>query len=117
RCTDLHHGNATRQLCDTLLQLFLVVVARRVLDLLADVLDARFDRRLFAGTVDESRIFLPDFDALRTAQILERCVLELESELFSDDRAAGQNRDVLEHGFAAITEAWRLDGGRLQNAT
>ena len=31
-------------------------------------------------------------------------------------RAAGQDRDVLEHGLAAIAEARRLDGGGLQRA-
>jgi hypothetical protein len=31
--------------------------------------------------------------------------------------AAGEDRDVLEHGLAAVTEARRLDGGHVQRAT
>ena len=116
RSADFDHRNAAGELRDTLLQLFLVVVARRFLDLLADVLDARFDRRLFAGAVDDRGVFLADFDALGATQVFQRRVLELETQLFRDDRTAGQNRDVFEHRLATIAEARRLDGGGLQDA-
>ena len=116
RGADLDHRNAAGELGHALLQLFLVVVGGRFLDLLADVLDARFDRRLFAGAVDDRRVFLADFDALGAAEVLQRRVLELEAELFGDHRAAGEDRDVFEHGLAAIAEARRLDGGGLQDA-
>jgi hypothetical protein len=82
RGADLDDGHAAGQLRHALLQLFLVVVGGRVLDLLAHVLDARFDRRLFAVAVDDRRVFLAHFDLLRAAQVLERRVLELETQLF-----------------------------------
>ena len=41
--TDLDHGNAAGELGNTLLQLLLVVVGGRFLDLLTDALDARLD--------------------------------------------------------------------------
>jgi len=43
-------------------------------------------------------------------------VLELDTEIFRDCLAAGQDRDVLQHGLAAIAEAWSLDGGNLEAA-
>jgi hypothetical protein len=44
------------------------------------------------------------------AEQLERRVLELEADLLGDDLAAGEDRDVLQHGLAAVTEARGLDG-------
>ena len=42
--------------------------------------------------------------------------LELDAEVLGDRAAAGEDRDVFEHRLAAIAEARRLDGGRLQRA-
>jgi len=116
RCADLDQGHAAGELGHPLLQLFLVVVGRRFLDLLANVLHARFDRGLLASTVDDRRVFLRDFDALGTTQVLQRRVFELEAEFLGDDGAAGQDRDVFEHRLAPIAEARRLDGDGLQDA-
>ena len=46
----------------------------------------------------------------------ERDVLELDAEVFRDRLAAGQDRDVLQHGLAAIAEARSLDGRDLEAA-
>jgi hypothetical protein len=40
----------------------------------------------------------------------------LRPDLFADDLAAGQDRDVFEHRLAAIAEARGLDGADLQRA-
>ena len=53
-------------------------------------------------------------DALGGAEVLDRDRLELDAEVLGDDRAAGEDRDVLEHLLAAIAEARRLDGADLE---
>jgi hypothetical protein len=53
---------------------------------------------------------------LGAAEHVERDVLELDAEVLGDHLAAGQDRDVLEHGLAAIAEARRLDGRDLEAA-
>ena len=45
-----------------------------------------------------------------------RDVLELDAEILGDHLAAGEDRDVFEHGLAAIAEARRLDGRDLEAA-
>ena len=45
-----------------------------------------------------------------------RDVFELDAEILGDHLAAGQHRDVFEHGLAAIAEARRLDGRDLEAA-
>jgi hypothetical protein len=42
--------------------------------------------------------------------------LELDAQVLHDRRGAGEDRDVLEHGLAAVAVARRLDGGDLQRA-
>ena len=66
--------------------------------------------------VDDRGVLLLDPDALGPAEHLERDVLELDAEVLGDHRAAGEDRDVLEHRLAAIAEARRLDRRHLQAA-
>jgi hypothetical protein len=49
-------------------------------------------------------------NALGAAEHLERDVLELDAEVLGDRLTGGQDRDVLEHGLAAVAEARRLHG-------
>ena len=117
RCgADIHDGHATRELRQTLLELFLVVIGGALLDRSADFLLAALDLVMIASAVDDRRVVLVDHDALRLAQVGQRCVLELEAHFVADDIAGGQHGDVLQHGLATITEARRLHGGDLQRA-
>src|ERR1700730_13886710 len=114
---DADHRDAARELGQTLLQLLAVVVRGGLLDLCLDLLNARLDVGLLAGAADDRSILLVDHHLLGTAEHGERDVLELDAEVFRDRLAAGQDRDVLQHGLAAIAEARSLDGGNLQPTT
>src|SRR5207245_6504068 len=67
--------------------------------------------------VDDRGVFLVDHHLLGAAEHLQGDVLELDAEIFRDRLTAGQNRDVLQHGLAAIAEARSLDGGDLEATT
>src|SRR3712207_9014489 len=49
-----------------------------------------------SGAVDDRGLLLGDRDLLGAAEHVERDVLELDAEVFGDDLAARQRRDVLE---------------------
>ena len=72
--------------------------------------------RLLARPVDDRGVFLLDADALGLAEHLDGHVLELDAEIFRDQRASGEDRDVLEHRLAAVAEAGGLDGCDLEAA-
>src|SRR5262249_27226422 len=116
RAADADHRDAARELCEPLLQLLAVIFGGRLLDLLLDLAATRLDVLLFAGAVDARVLFLLDDDLLGAAEHLQRHVLELDAEVFRDELAAGEDRDVLEHGLAAVTEARCLDGRDLEPA-
>src|SRR5207302_2251854 len=116
RAADADHRDAARELGQTLLQLLTVVVRGGLLDLRLDLLNARLDVGLLAGAVDDRGVLLVDDHLLGAAEHVERNILELDAEVFRDRLAAGQDRDVLQHGLAAIAEARRLDGRDLQAA-
>src|SRR5512145_834371 len=107
---DLDDGDAARELREPLLELLPVVVRGRLLDLRPELLDATLDRLGGAGALDDRRGVLVHDHLLGPTEVLEREVLELDPEVFRDRLAAGQDRDVLEHGLTAIAEARRLDG-------
>src|SRR5205814_7739976 len=56
RAADADHRDAARELGQTLLQLLTVVVRGSFLDLRLDLVDARFDVGLLAGTADDGEI-------------------------------------------------------------
>ncbi len=116
RGTDLDQRHTAGQLGDTLLELFLVVVAGGFVDLDADLLDAAFDGGGIAAAIDDGRVFLRHFDALGLAQVLQGGLLQRQADFLGDDRAAGENGDVFQHGLAAVTEARRLHGAGLEDA-
>src|SRR6516165_2317962 len=110
------HRHAARELGQPLLQLLAVIVGRGLLDLRLDLADASLDVLLFAGAVDNRGLLLLDDDLLGAPEHGGGHVLELDAELFGDELAAGEDRDVLEHGLAAVAEAGGLDGGDLEPA-
>ena len=114
---DLDDRNAAGQLGQALLQLLAVVVGVRLLDLGADLVDPTGDLVGVARTLDDGGLVLGDDDLAGLAEQLDAGRLELEADLLGDDLATGQDRDVLQHGLAAVTEARGLDGDGLEGAT
>src|ERR1700681_3440103 len=116
RSTDLDHGNTAGELGNALLEFFLVVIGGRFLDLLTNALDASLDVRSLAGSVDDRSVLFLHQDLLGFAQVVQRRLLERQADFIGDDRAAREDRDVLQHGLATIAEAGRLDGGDFDDA-
>src|SRR5262249_48825976 len=113
---DADHRNAAREFGEPLLQLLTVVVRGGLLDLLLDLTDAGLDVLLLAGAVDDGRLLLLDDHLLGAAEHRGGHVLELDAKIFRDQLAAGEDRDVLEHGLAAVTQAPRPDRTDLEPA-
>jgi hypothetical protein len=64
---------------------------------------------VFTRTFDNGGLVLGDDDLAGLAQEVEGHVLELQADVFGDDLAAGQDRDVLQHGLSSLTETGGLD--------
>src|SRR4051812_17324839 len=116
RSADLHDGNAAGQLREALLELLAIEVGVGVLDLRLQLLDPALDPFGVAGTVDDRRGVLVDDHAAGVSELRDLRVVQLEAHLLGDHLSAGEDRDVLEHPLAAVTEARRLDGDRGERA-
>src|SRR3546814_3213179 len=87
----------------------------RISDWSSDVCSSDLlDVLVLAGAGNDRGVFLVDRDLLGGAQHLQGDRLELDAEVFRDQLTTGQDRDVFQHGLAAVAEARRLDGGDLQ---
>ncbi|AEM40302.1 hypothetical protein KVU_0463 [Ketogulonicigenium vulgare WSH-001] len=107
-------SDAASQFGHTLLQLFAVVVRGGFLDLRADLAHAGFDLGTLARTINDGGRVFGDRDALGRAQHVDRDAFQLHAEVFRDHLTTGQDREVLQHGLAAIAKARCLDGSDLQ---
>src|SRR5512140_2631266 len=116
RGTDVDHRHTAGDLRETLLELLLVVVRRRLVDRGADLGDTALDLVVFTGTVDQRGVVLVDDDALRLAKIGDLGVLELEPDFVRDHLAARDHRNVLQHRLATIAKARRLHGRHAERA-
>src|SRR5688572_15805081 len=80
-----------------------------VLDLRAELLHAPCDRRGGSSAFHDRRGVLVDRDPLCLAEVLERHVLELQTEVFGERFPVGQDRNIFQHRRPVIPIAGRLD--------
>jgi hypothetical protein len=113
---DIDDGDAAGELGEALLELLAVVVGGGLLDLAADLLHAALDVGALAAALDDRRVLLVDDDALGAPEVADGDVLELDAEVLGEAFAAREDRDVLEHGLAAVAEAGGLDGHDVERA-
>src|SRR5882762_6487667 len=116
RRADVQHGHAAGKLRQPLLQLFLVIIGRGLLDLGLDLRLAALDLVVLPLAVYERGVVLIHDDTLGAAEIVERRVLELQPELFRNHLATGENSDVAQHLLATVAKARRLDGADFERA-
>src|SRR5690606_38850773 len=102
---DTDHRHTAGQLGEAFLQFLAVIIAGAGLDLAANFFDAALDGAFFARTIHDGGVLFGADHFGRATQVFQSHAFQFATGLFADDRAAGQDGDVLKHGFAAITEA------------
>ncbi len=107
---------ATDQLCQSLLQFLAIVVRGGLLHLASKLLDPALDALLRSGAVDDGGVVLIHRDALGAAQVRQLNTFQLEADFFHDGFAARQDRDIFQHGLAAVAEAGGLHGANIDGA-
>src|SRR5690606_6641304 len=75
------------------------------------------DVGVLSGTFDDRGVFFVDDNTLGFTEVFQADVFELDAEVFADQTSTGQDGDVFQHGFSAVTEAWSLDGADLDRST
>ena len=113
---DLDHRDPAGQLGHPLLELLAVEVRGRDVDLRLDFLDPVLDRLIRAAALDDRGVVLVGDDAAGAAQVGDLGLFERAAQLFGDQRAAGQHRDVLQLLLAAVAEARRFDREHVDRA-
>ena len=108
--------NATGELCKALLQLLTVKIGRGLFDLNLDLVDAALNRICIARAIHDDGVLLGNLDLTRTAELRHLRILKLEAEISSDDFAARQDRNILQHFLAPVAKAGRLDGNTSEGA-
>src|SRR5213079_2352277 len=112
RSADVDDCDTACEFRQALLQFLAIVITGRLFNLTTDLCDAALDIGFFAFAFDNGGIFLVDGDTLGSAH-----VFKLDTEVFADESAASQHRDVFQHRLATIAEAGSFDRADLQRAT
>src|SRR5579863_6198483 len=117
RGADIDDGHTTGELRQAFLELLAVVIGGGFVDLAADLVHAALDVAVLAATFNDGGVFLVDDNGLGAAEVGEFDGLELDAEVIGDEFATGEDRDVFEHGLAAVAEAGSLHGADVDGAT
>src|SRR5690625_4213984 len=115
--TGTNDGHTTGELGQAFLELLAVVVRVGVFDLAADLADAAGNLLGVARTLNDGRLVLGDNNLAGLTQQGDVSVFELQAHVFRDDLATGEDRNVLQHGLTAVTEARSLNSNGLEGAT
>jgi len=108
RCPYPDDRYAPRQLRQPLLQLLPIIVRRRRLDLLLDLLDPPLDLRRIPFPFDDRRLVLRRYHAPRLTQVRQLRRLQLAPHLLGDHLRPRQRRYVLQHRLPTIPKRRRL---------
>ncbi len=116
--SDFDHGDAAGEFGNPLLQLFFVVVGIASFEFFAQLGDALLHVAFIAIARfgDDGGIFFGDGDFAGNSQHVQRHVFQAEPDFFGDHLPAGEDGDVLEHGFAAIAKSGCLNRARIEHA-
>ncbi len=110
RSTDVDLGHAAGELRQSLLELLAIVVGVARGDLVANQGDALLDVRGGTRSFDDGAFIRGDDDLLGATQLGDADLLEVDAEVLHDGLATGEDRDVAEHGLAAVAVARGLHG-------
>ncbi len=110
----MEHCHAACELGQTFLEFLAVVVAGCGGYLSLNLSYTGCDGVLVAVAVDDGGVLFRYGDGVGMAEVLHGGVCQLETLLFRDDSAAGEDGDVLEHFLAAVAESGSLHGAYLQ---
>ncbi len=107
--TDFDDSNTTDEFRETFLQLLTIVVACSGFDLLADLLDATFECVLGSSAINECCGVFVDGHGFCSSELVEGHFFKFPSEVFADQLAASEDREIFEHCFTTIAEAGSFD--------
>ena len=99
---DTDHSYAAGQLGQSLLQFLFIELGSGLFQLCLDLCNTILDILGGAKSVYDDGVLLGDLYALCTAELLHGRFLQVQAELIGDDRAACQDRDILQHFFSSV---------------
>src|SRR5699024_10791000 len=109
-------GDTTGELGQTFLEFLAVVLGVGVFDLTADLADAATNLVGISRAFNDGGLILGHDNLACLPQELHISVFELQTSVFANDLATREDRDVLQHGLASVTEAGSLHCNRFEGA-
>merc|ERR1719341_2385841 len=114
--SDLQHSYSASKSCHPLLELFLLVLAAGVLNLLPDLVNPPAHRGLVATTLQQHGVVLGDDNLSNFAEVLDLNVLQLEGvSLSAKDQTSRCNSHILHGVLPVVSKSWSLDSNHLES--
>ena len=115
--TYIKNSYTARQLGQTFLQFFLVIIRFRRYNLSLDLLATFLDVFFVTGTVYNGCIILGDSYLVGSTQHFDSSLFQLQTFFLADDNTTGQHCNIFQHFLATVTEARSLHCTNLQLRT
>ena len=115
--TNLDYTNAAGKLRQTLLQFLAIPVAVGTVNLALDLRDTVLHNGSVASAIHDGGVVLGDDNAASATEYFKTNLVNLETNLCSNNLAAGEDCDVFQDCLATVTEGRCLHGSRCEGAT
>ena len=116
RSADINLRDAASEFRKTLLKLLTVIVAVSAFNFSADLIATTLDARGATSTFDDRGLVGINHKFLHLTKVLDRDLVEVDAEILHNGLTTGENREIFEHGLAAIAIAWRLHSADIEHA-
>ena len=113
---DFDYGNTAGQFCQAFLQFFLIKLGRGFRNLGFNLFYTGFDFRFLAAAVHDGGQFFAYANLACAAQVFHGSAVQFAAHFFTDYGSAGEDSNILQHGFAAVAEAGSLNSHSLEGA-
>ena len=109
-------GNAAGEFRQALVELLAVVVAGGLINLNADLFDAALDVGAVALTANDGGVVFGGNNLFALTEVSNGGRFEFAAGFLGNHGRAGQDGDILQHGFAAVAETGGFDSQHVEHA-
>mmetsp|Transcript_16921 Transcript_16921/g.39082 ORF Transcript_16921/g.39082 Transcript_16921/m.39082 type:complete len:311 (+) Transcript_16921:528-1460(+) len=115
--SDANDGDATRELRQSFLEFFSLVIGFCCFDGMLDEIASFFESLGITGSSQNNGVVLINLDLFASSELLGRDFFQFHAHFLGNDGSTGQESQILHGSLAVVSESWCLDRAYLDSSS